>query len=112
MTDTQIVVATDRAAACAAAGGARSSSGASLTLSFPNGFAGRATIGAGAEGHLSAWANGAVTTDNAVATAGSVEVSVNHPGGGTIGSYDLVFDSTHEQGTFIAPDCDICAVTP
>jgi hypothetical protein len=35
-------------------------------------------------------------------------VNVNDPIGGLIGSYDLVFGSDAESGTFIAPACDPC----
>jgi hypothetical protein len=52
------------------------------------------------------------------ATSGSVTVSFNQwgDGGGVIGSYDLIFglgsDAQEEQGTFVAPTCNICAVEP
>jgi hypothetical protein len=114
--EARIVVATNRSAACAAAaadgGPPGATSGASLTLSFPNHLSGQVAIGAGAGAHLSAWTNGALTKDNVAAASGMVEVNTSDPNGGTIGRYDLTFESTHEQGTFIAPLCDICAAGP
>jgi hypothetical protein len=57
---------------------------------------------------LTVWKDGAVQVDNEYATSGSVDVNLNDPIGGLMGSYDLVFGSDAERGTFIAPACDAC----
>ena len=137
-TETRIVVATSASAACGAnsdAGAAtKAGRGAVLTLLVPAMSAGTFPIGAGdsavpimvstdnagvgvrqggrSVALLTAWKTGVLAFDGQRAASGTVALNLEQPGGGTIGSYDLMFGSDEEQGTFIAPECDICAANP
>src|SRR5262249_30450111 len=107
------VVTTSAAAACAAASSATGAltpgSGALLTLRLPFGFAGTLDLATRGEALLTTWKDGAIVIDHVDATAGTLMLNLDQPGGGTIGSYDLEFPSGQEQGAFVAPQCDICA---
>jgi hypothetical protein len=113
--ETHVVVATSAGVACTSTsdgGGAPlSGSGVLLVLSLPANFAGEITVGSGASARLRHWANGGLVDDQ-LAISGSAWLSLSQPGGGTIGSYDLTFDSSVERGTFVAPACDLCAASP
>jgi hypothetical protein len=108
-----VVVATSANAVCASTADAGvappSGSGAALTLSLRMNFAGQVAIGAGVHAQLMTWKNGALVIENQSATTGIVTLNLNQPGGGTMGSYDLMFNAGQEKGTFVAPECDICA---
>jgi hypothetical protein len=112
-TETRVVVATSANAACASTADAGvappSGSGAALTMSLLMNFAGQVAIGAGVRAQLTTWNNGALVINNQSATAGTVSLNLNQPSGGTMGSYDLTFNADEEKGTFVAPECDICA---
>jgi hypothetical protein len=111
----QIVIATSGGLACRIEGGDEvpnvAGDAVALTLDIP-------MFSTGSFGYtnaqLSVWKNGTNVIGAAVPTAGSITVSLSQPGegGGMIGSYDLTFGSDVEQGTFVAPTCDICAVGP
>jgi hypothetical protein len=108
----EVIVATSAAAACASSGGdagalTAQGSGAVLTIPIPARTAG--TVSA-AGARLTVWKNGTITIDGETATSGSLVLNVNAPGdgGGAIGSYDITFGTDIEQGSFVAPACDIC----
>jgi hypothetical protein len=112
-TETRVVVATSANAACASTAdagvAAPSGSGAALTISLRMNFAGQVAIGNGVSAQLMTWKNGVSVINNQNATAGTISLNLNQPGGGTMGSYDLAFNAGEEKGTFVAPECDICA---
>jgi len=111
---TRVVVATSAKGACASttdAGVGNGSSGeAALTLLIPLNYSGQSSIGAGASATLTSWNVGTSMAESHAATSGTIFVSLNQPGGGTIGSYDLVFSGGEERGAFVAPVCDICTL--
>jgi hypothetical protein len=114
--ETRIVVSTSAGAACSSAtgttGALTTGSGALLAFEVPSSFAG--TVGVserGSAARLTSWKNGAIVADE-LATLGTIMLNLQQPGGGTMGSYDLVFPSGREQGTFVAPACDICTRSP
>jgi hypothetical protein len=92
--------------------GSRQGDGTSVVLSLPSGVAGELQIGAGAVASLNVWQNGALKVDNASAVTGVIRVALSQPGGGTIGTYDLMFGPTEVQGMFVAPECNICGPVP
>jgi hypothetical protein len=112
-TKMRVIVATSTTAACASEGDAGvetgTGSGAILTMLLPTGFAGQVAIGSGADAQLTVWKNGARVIDNQIANSGAVSLNLSQPGGGTMGSYDLSFGGDEETGSFVAPECDICA---
>ena len=103
-----VIVATGAAAACAAEGdaGIAADAGTQAVLVLPTPVGAAGTFGAaGAE--LTVWKSGAATRQ--AASGGSIIVNLDQPGAGKIGSYDVTFGSDVEQGTFIAPACDVCS---
>jgi hypothetical protein len=103
----RVIIATGAAAACAVEGDAGLSADAGvasvLILPTPSNFGGMAPA-TGAQ--RITWANGVPTTE--VATAGTVTIGLDQPGGGKMGRYDVTFGTSVEQGTFVAPACDFC----
>jgi hypothetical protein len=112
-TETRVVVATSAAAVCASTSRVMADvfqgSGALLTLRLPPNFAGTVDVDTGGVAELTTWQDGALVIDHARAMGGTMSLTLEQPNGGTIGSYDLVFPSGAEQGTFMAPFCDACA---
>jgi len=107
-----IVLATSAAAACAVtadAGLQSTTNAAALAVSLASNFAGTVAVTPNCA-VLTTWSAGGVT--RTPATSGQLSINLSQPGGGFIGSYSIAFGSDVEQGTFIAPDCDICLTPP
>jgi len=108
----RVIIASSASAACALQGG-DAGTGAPLNGAAIAFMADTCCTGAsGAQ--LTVWKNGVVVIDAENATSGSVGESLNQPGtgGGTMGGYNLTFGSDVEEGSFVAPACDICAGGP
>jgi hypothetical protein len=112
-TQTRLVVASSADAACRAtsmSSAAPTGTGATLTVFLPSNFAGM--TGASSNAHLTTWKDGAIVVNDETATVGTVMLTLQQPDGGTMGTYDITFPSGHEQGSFVAPACDICVSKP
>jgi hypothetical protein len=108
----RVIIASSASVACAIQGGDAGTgaplNGAAITFMAD-------TCCTGASGaQLTVWKNGVVVIDAQNATSGSAGESLNQPGtgGGTMGGYNLTFGSDVEEGSFVAPTCDICAGVP
>jgi hypothetical protein len=106
-----VVLSSSAAVACAVSNDGGTVSGTALVLDIPTNQGGmlnvsdRPTLAT-----LVIFDDGGVT--RTPATSGSVFINTVDPNGGAMGQYSLQLSTGTEEGSFVAPACDVCATPP
>jgi hypothetical protein len=103
-----ILIATNAATACAATldAGIAPDPGNVAVLSIPT--QGQTGTFSQSGATLTSWSDGGLTT--VAASQGNLSIGLVEPGQGVMGTYDLLFGTSLEHGSFTAPACNVCAL--
>jgi hypothetical protein len=103
-----ILIATNAATACAATldAGIAPGAGNVAVLSIPT--EGQTGTFSQSGATLTIWSDGGPTV--VPASQGNLSIGLFEPGQGLMGTYDLLFGTSLEHGSFTAPACNVCAL--